>query len=164
MQFFGLLTIWTYLSFEIDDCSFYKKYEDVIHHQQNNLHAIFSALLIEHVASYFIELFRRYDIKYNGRLDINGVPRAKSESFLATLQYFYICFLIGYILKEVIEIDRDLMPYQVNMCLQWLIVEGILMLSTRIYVNLVLWLRITGEITKNIFTLQFIQQQEKKEE
>ena len=120
------------------------------------MHTIFTALLIEHVASYFIELFRRYDIKYNGKLDINGVPRAKSESFLATLQYFYICFLIGYILKEVIEIDRDIMPFQINMGLQWLIVDGILMLSTRVYVNLVLWLRITGEITKNLFSLQTI--------
>ena len=119
--------------------------------------------MVEHVASYFIELFRRFDIKYNGQLDINGVPRAKTESMLATVQYFYICFLIGYILKEIIEIDRSVMPYQVNLALQWLIVDGILMLVTRIYVNLVLWLRIKDEVTKNIFTLQFIQQTAKKE-
>ena len=74
-------------------------------------------MLIEHIASYLIELFRRYDIAKNGQMDINGVPRAKTESILATIQYFFICFLIGYILKEIISIHREHMPYQINLCL-----------------------------------------------
>ena len=127
------------------------------------LKAILIALLIEHITSYFIELFRRYDIAKNGQLDINGVPRAKTESLLATFQYFYICFLIGYILKEVIEIDRTQFPLHINLCIQWILVDGLLMLTTRVYISFALWLKINGEITKNIFTLQLCQFKFKRE-
>lgn len=64
-------------------------------------------LFCEHVATYFIELFRRYDIEKNGVMDINGVPRAPCESILGTIQYFVICFLIGYIIKELIAVERS---------------------------------------------------------
>ena len=53
--------------------------------------------MIEHVTSYFIEIFRKIDIEKSGVADVHGVPHAKYESMLLALQYFYICFLIGYI-------------------------------------------------------------------
>lgn len=124
---------------------------------QMTLEAIFAGLMIEHVSSYFIELFRRYDIEKNGVLDINGVPRAKFESLLATLQYFFICFMIGFILQKLIAIDRTDCPIRIALCLQWTIVDMSIMLLTRIYINLALYLKQTGEIVRNIYTLSDVQ-------
>jgi hypothetical protein len=42
------------------------------------------ALVIEHVLSFSIEWFRKYEIERSGILDINGVPRGKYESMLGT--------------------------------------------------------------------------------
>ena len=88
----------------------YEPYADDINKVSTSLQSIFIVLFVEHVATYFIELFRRYDIEHNGVLDINGIPRAKTESLLSTVQYFVICFLIGYIIKELIAVDRSHIP------------------------------------------------------
>lgn len=51
--------------------------------------------MIEHFANMAIESFRKYDIEANGQLDFYMVPRAKTETVLETIQYFYICFILG---------------------------------------------------------------------
>lgn len=130
--------------------------EDLIQ-LQATLQTIFIGLMIEHVASYFIELFRRYDIEKNGVLDINGVPRAKAESLLATIQYFFICFMIGFILQKLINIERDKCPIWISLCLQWTIIDMSLMLLTRMYISLALFLKQEGEIVKNIYSLFDVQ-------
>lgn len=114
-------------------------------------------LFAEHAATYFIEVFRRYDIEQNGVMDINGVPRAKTESLLSTVQYFVICFLIGYIIKELIAVDRSHIPIREHFCLLWLIVDGAMMLMSRVYNSFALYLKIDGELTRNMFTLYYCQ-------
>ena len=54
-------------------------------------------LATEHIGSYFIEIFRRNEIDKKGRFDVHGTMRAPIESNLALLQYFYVCFMIGFI-------------------------------------------------------------------
>lgn len=161
MQLIAMLIVWSQLTLDLPES--FQLFSEENKKNETRLHAIFVALLIEHVTSYFIELYRRYDIAKNGQLDINGVPRAKTESALATFQYFYICFLIGYILKELVEINRQHVPPNVNLCLQWLVVDCVLMLMTRLYISFALWLKITGEITKNIITLQVCQYTHKRQ-
>jgi hypothetical protein len=54
----------------------------------------------EHVLSYICQIFREYDIRLNGKPDVNGVPRAKRESLLKTIETFYDCLLLGYSLRH----------------------------------------------------------------
>jgi len=51
-----------------------------------DLKPIMSALLIEHILSYLINIYRQQEIKYNGLPDVNGVIRAPIESFLLTVE------------------------------------------------------------------------------
>ena len=115
---------------------------DDIQQVQTSLQAIFGILFIEHFVSYWIEIFRRYDIEKNGKMDINGVPRAKTESLLNTAQYFIVCFLIGYIIKELIAIDRTQLPIYESFALLWLIFDGCNMLLSRIYLSYAMLLKI----------------------
>ena len=68
---------------------------------------LLGCLLFEHICGYLIEFFRQYDIDKNGQLDSYGVPRAKTESLLGTIQYFFICLIIGYVIKTIMGMDRD---------------------------------------------------------
>lgn len=56
-------------------------------------------LVSEHVFSYVIAIFRKYDIEKNGVLGINGVPRGRVESLLAQVQNFVVCLIIGFCIK-----------------------------------------------------------------
>lgn len=67
--------------------------------EDKKLHSIILALLIEHVSSYLIQYFRKYDIEKNGQLDIQGVPQAKRESAIANIQYLFVCFIVGFSVK-----------------------------------------------------------------
>jgi len=59
-------------------------------------------LLVEHVISYLISHFRHYDIAKNGRIDINGIKRASTESKLASLQFFIGSIIVGFTLKHML--------------------------------------------------------------
>ena len=53
--------------------------------QTENTHAILTVLLIAHIFSYVTQLYRNWEIEQYGKLDINGVSRAKKEFILRKL-------------------------------------------------------------------------------
>ena len=125
----------------------------------NQQHYIFILLVIEHALSYGFETFRRYEIDEKGVLDINGIPRAPIESWLALLQYFYICFLIGFIVQRLLNIDRHIMPFKVQLATIWILLKMLIMFTTRMYIRLALRMKLSGEVSKNIQTLFMVQKE-----
>lgn len=76
-------------------------------------------------------MFRNYDIKHNGKADINGIFRAKTESFLKNIETFGDCMLFGYVVKHLFD-SRDKLddyPYFTY----WLIIDIIIMVCTLAY-------------------------------
>ena len=114
------------------------------------------ALLVEHIGGYLLEIFRQYDIEKNGQLDAYGVPRAKTESLLGSLHYFVICLILGYAFKTIMGMDDHIFK-QLSFALLWIVVDAMIMLFTRLYIALALYLKISGEVTKNIYTVHFLQ-------
>ena len=51
-------------------------------HETKITQQLLICLLVEHIISYVIINYRKYDIAHNGKLDINGVLRANKESKL----------------------------------------------------------------------------------
>jgi len=90
---------------------------------------IFTLLAVEHIGSFAFQLFRRYEIMHYGKLDHNGVAYAKYESMLRFVQYFYICFVIGYTVNILKDIDRSILPLLFDLAMQWIVVDMVLMLA-----------------------------------
>ena len=65
------------------------------------------AIIIEHVISYTIVMFRKRDIKRNGKPDVNGVKRAPTEWALSVMEIFIASFLFGYIIKHQLSKNTD---------------------------------------------------------
>ena len=61
---------------------------------------IMAALMLEHIFSCAFAFFRSYDIGKNGLIDINGVKRAPTELFIANIQFFIGCIIIGYAMNH----------------------------------------------------------------
>ena len=120
------------------------------------LHTIILALLIEHLASYFIAYFRQYDIERYGELDIQGVPQAKRESAIANIQYLFVCLIVGFSVKQMFILDPQERRFQ-SYLVQWIIVDCIIILIQRYYIYVCQMMMISGEIMKNVYTLQFTQ-------
>ena len=118
---------------------------------------MFTCLIVRHVGSWFIEILRRYEIENHGKLDIYGVPRARYESYLQGVQYFYICVLLGVIGKEMMAIDRKTLNFELQMCVVWVIVDLSICFLTRIYISLVYYLKIGGEIRANFTSMITVQ-------
>ena len=93
----SLLSHYCLYGFEIP--ANFLEHEDSINTSIAALKVIFICLTCRHCASFFIELWRRYEIEKFGKLDVYGVPGAKYEGMCGGMQYFFICFLIGFISK-----------------------------------------------------------------
>lgn len=117
---------------------------------------IFIILLIEHICSYLAGVFRNYDIGKNGRIDINGVLRAPRESLLASLEIFFDCILFGYTIKLMLDQDIDDFHYNAYQT-YWLIIDMIIMFCTQPYIVMCQKFQVKSEITKNIYSLYFLQ-------
>lgn len=96
-------------------------------------------------------------------MDSYGVPRAKTESLLGTIQYFFICLIIGYVTKTMMGMDSEVFV-QLSFATLWIAVDSIMMLFSRIYITVCMYLKISGEITKNIYTLHLLQKQTRDKE
>lgn len=113
-------------------------------------------LFVEHLISYGCAYYRYADIAKNGKMDLNGVIRAKKELSLQNFQLFVTCIIIGYTVKHLLEMsttDQLSQSYQ----LYWIIIDCIIMISTSFYIGISLDMKRAGEVTKNIFTLYFLQ-------
>ena len=156
MQIMAIILLWTFQNFILEALPTGKKdLEDSGFMLQANI--IFWALIVEHSCSLVISIFRQWDIQENGKLDINGVPRAKTESKIEFVQIFFACLLTGYTIKFLTGLD-----YQQRLTLgfacTWMCVDCGLVAFTRIYIQNAMSLKKSGEITKNIYTLYFLQQ------
>jgi hypothetical protein len=123
-------------------------------HAKSNL--ILFSLVVEHIFAYFSGLFRVWEIKHYGKLDINGVARAQKETFLKTFEVFMDCLIFGFTINHIFSLSwKDFQdhPY-VHF---WMIIDFMVMFLTLSYVYMTKLMIINSEITKNIYSLHFIQ-------
>jgi len=64
-------------------------------------------LFVEHIIFYFVEIYRKREIKLSGKPDVNGIYRAPIESFLRNIEIFVDCILFGWIIKYLIMMDEE---------------------------------------------------------
>ena len=88
---------------------------------------IMIAIIIEHVISYIIVMFRKRDIKRNGKPDINGVKRASTEWALSMMEIFIDSFLFGYIIKHQLTKSSEDGKYQIFIAL-WIILDSFIII------------------------------------
>lgn len=155
MQLISLIIFWSLSNYiiESEPPEMRKKIDDSGELPQISF--LMWCLLFEHICGYLIEFFRHYDIEKNGQMDSYGVPRAKTESLLGTIQYFFICLIIGYVTKTLMGMDSEVFV-QLSFATLWIAVDSIMMLFSRIYITVCMYLKISGEITKNIYTLHLL--------
>ena len=118
--------------------------------------AILIALVAEHIFSYGAGIFRSWEIEHYGHMDVNGVMRAQKESFLSTIEIFIDCLIMGYSLNYL----NNLTPEEFNSLPYihiWIIIDCCLMFLTLAFVYLTQKMIRKSEITKNIYSLVFIQ-------
>ena len=123
--------------------------------------------LLLHIGSYLLHIFRVYDIKLNGQLDLNGVYSARKESFFSNVETFIICILIGFTVKHLYEMDR-LQFHDEGIVSYFIVLDSVITFFYKPFTYIGLVIKIDGEIRKNLYTLFFLQseiiKQEKKEE
>jgi len=113
------------------------------------------ALIAQHTLSYFISFFRKWEIKYHGKTDLNGIIRGKVESLMGTIEVLVSSVICGYLMNYLIGLDHMQFHDQAFFH-YWLIIDCTLMFTALGYVYLSKVLQTKGEITKNIFTLSFL--------
>lgn len=155
MQFLCLITIFYLRKFEGGSVQGdgFQNQEDLI---------ILCSLVFEHVFSYGCSIFRTYDIKRNGQMDVNGIYRAKTETFLGNVEVFIDCIIMGYTLNHLMSAEKEHLmerPYTVF----WIIIDCTLMFLTLGYVYLSQIMKVKVEIQKNIYSLFFLQLERIKE-
>jgi len=99
-------------------------------------------------------VFRTLEIKKYGRLDVNGVKRAKWESVLSSVQIFIDCGLIGYIYNHLAGMswaDIQSLPILV------VIFDCLVMLFSLSYIYVIKIIIQDSETVKNMFTLHTLQ-------
>ena len=112
-------------------------------------------LLIEHIIFYFVEIFRKREIKISGKPDVNGVYRAPIESILSNVEIFIDCILFGWILKYLIMMNEE-HRHEEAYFTYWMITDCTIMFTKKLYCYLSDLLSIHNEINKNLSTLCFI--------
>ena len=116
---------------------------------------IMNCLLIEHIVAYLCNSFRNYDIEKNGVPDTHGVYRAPTEWTLQTIESFYDCILLGYTMKHLIDMTHEQFHHEAILT-YWIIIDCLLMFFIAPYVYASRYSRIPTEITKNIYSLNFV--------
>ena len=161
MQIMCIALLWAFQSYILEHLPVGKKQvEEQGHLAQAQI--IFLALTIEHCCSLVISIFRQWDIATNGKLDINGVPRAKTESTIELVQIFVACLLTGYTIRFLASLDGAA-KVTLGFACTWMCVDCGLVALARVYIQNAMFLKKTGEITKNIYTLYFLQQTRARE-
>ena len=109
-------------------------------------------LLVEHVMSYTFGIYRDYELKHKGTPNKYGITTAPCESRLRYIEIFvdFVIFVIVFIHKfGLTEESFNDMPF-LN---YWILIDCIIMFLTLPYTYMSKLMMITGEVTKNIFTL-----------
>ena len=69
--------------------------------------ALMIVLMVEHIVFYIAGIYRGYDIKKNGKLDLDGIMRAPTESRLHSIEIFADCLMIGFVARRMLELDSE---------------------------------------------------------
>jgi hypothetical protein len=88
-------------------------------------------------------------------MDVNGIYRAKTETFLGNVEVFIDCIIMGYTLNHLMAAENEHLmerPYTVF----WIIIDCTLMFLTLGYVYLSQIMKVKVEIQKNIYSLFFL--------
>ena len=114
--------------------------------------------MIEHGFSYLISFYRSKDIELNGQIDINGVKRAKTELFLFNIQFFFACIIIGFTINHFLEEDHSSKFHHRDEVLKnyWIVIDVIIVFLSQTYISAGLYMKVDGEIIKNLFSLHFL--------
>ena len=137
-------------------CMFYYLQNKSGFDSDGQVQILFMMLLIEHIFVYFSQLYRVREIAKRGKLDFNGIRRAKNESMLKTMQIIYDCIVLGYALNYWLTGGRtkfQTVPYA-NF---WIMFDLLVMIALLAYTYMSQFMMITGEVTKNLYSLAFLQ-------
>lgn len=94
--------------------------------------AIMITLTIHHVFAYIAAIYRKWEIEHHGVPDINGIPRGKIESVLATIEMFIVCVVLGYTINYMSSLDYDHF-HEEPLVHYWAIVDCMIMLCSIFY-------------------------------
>jgi len=86
-------------------------------------------LFLEHIISYFSNIYREYEIEHYGQPDVNGVYRAKKESLMRTIEVLFDCILVGWIIKHLLMLDSKEF-HEYSYYSYWMVIDAIMMLTT----------------------------------
>ena len=125
-----------------------------LYNTENNL--LMNKFLAEHIMSYFIDIFRHYEIKKHGEQDERGVQKANIESKLNCLQILIRVVLAVWGVIHMTTITEEEF-YAKPFLHYWIYIDIIIMMFMIPYMNLCHRIMIKGEIMKNIFTLYQVQ-------
>ena len=114
------------------------------------------ALLIMHIISYVCHYFKVHDISKNGVPDVNGVYYAKRESAVGNVETFMICILFGFCLKHIVDIGADNM-HDNCFLIYLMIFDSFIMFTMKGYIYMSKMMYRRSQVTKNIFSLYFVQ-------
>jgi hypothetical protein len=120
--------------------------------------SILTFQLCDHCFSYIIAFYRAYDIIQNGQIDINGIKRAPMESFIGLIQFFISCILIGFTINHYFDPENQKSFNHYTTVLQnyWIIIDMIIVFLSQSYISTSLYMKVNGEVAKNIYTLHFL--------
>lgn len=117
----------------------------------------FVILLVSlHIFSYLLNLYKRREIRLNGEPDLYGVYASKRETLASNMETFIMCIIIGFTLKHLNDLDQKVF-YSEGVRTYFLIFDSVVTFFYKPYVYFGLVFKMSGETTKNLYTLYFIQ-------
>mmetsp|Transcript_39558 Transcript_39558/g.60445 ORF Transcript_39558/g.60445 Transcript_39558/m.60445 type:complete len:423 (-) Transcript_39558:1026-2294(-) len=119
-------------------------------------------LLLEHVMSYLFGIFRNYELKKVGQPNKYGIDSAPIESKLRFIEVAIDFLIFALIILHMVSMTSDQM-HDVPLLSYWILVDMIIMFLTLPYVYISQLIMLSGEVTKNIFTLYQVQRRKLRE-
>jgi len=138
----------------VDTTEIHTAHDDDLEDDLNNF-IILIFLFVEHIIFYFVEIYRKREIKLYGKPDVNGIYRAPIESFFRNVEIFVDCILFGWIIKYLIMMDQEYRHKDAYFT-YWMVTDCSIMFTKKFYCYLSEKLCIKNEINKNISTLSFV--------
>jgi hypothetical protein len=116
----------------------------------------------EHLTVYLFGIFREHDLKHNGTSNKYGIETAPKEFCLKIFEVvFDVLLFVVVIYNFTRQTDKEF--HEQPLLNYWLLIDIIIMLITLPYTIMSQIMMMSGEITKNVFTLYQVQKRKLKE-
>jgi len=112
--------------------------------------------------SYLFGIFRNYELKKSGQPNKYGIEQAPCESRLRFIEIAVDFIIFALIIIHMIKMPKDHL-YTVPLLTYWILVDMIIMFLTLPYVYVSQLIMLSGEVTKNIFTVYQVQRRKLRE-